>query len=156
MQKIRRAPIVTALVIGIILQVLFIFPDMKDTPAKAVIEFSVAYFDVDKSMEDRLCDERKTVDGLDVVDAYIQKKVKEAKERGLSLFYLKDKLYNIRTESVARDENSAEIRLTAEVKPPLKSFFTQEKSRQIDEVVKVVYEDGQWKVCGRLFSLPGN
>ncbi|MBW2218252.1 MAG: hypothetical protein JRF40_01970 [Deltaproteobacteria bacterium] len=156
MQKIRLAPIISALVIGAALQVLFIFPDIKDTPNKAVIEFATAYFKVDKSMGNRLCDERKTVNGTDVVEEYIQIKTKEARDRGLSMFYLKDKLYNIRTKSAKRDKSSVEIRLTAEVKPPLKSFFTNEDYRQIDEIIKVINDNGKWKVCGRLFSLPGN
>jgi hypothetical protein len=156
MQNIRLAPILAALFIGVVLQVLFIFPDTKDTPGKAVIEFATAYFKVDKSMEDRLCNERKTVDGMDVVDEYIHMKTKEAKDRGLSMFYLRDKLYDARTESVKRDETSAEIRLTGKVRPPLKSFFTQEDYRYINEVITVVNDNGKWKVCGKLFSLPGN
>lgn len=156
MQKIKFAPILSAIIIGALLQVLFIFPDIKDTPGKAVIEFSTAYFKVHESMADRLCEERKVVNGTDVVEEYIQIKTKEAEERGLSMFYLRDKLYNPRTESVKKNTDSAEIRLTAEVKPPLKSFFTQEDYRQIDEIITVVNDNGKWKVCGKLFSLPGN
>lgn len=156
MQKIKFAPILSAIIIGALLQVLFIFPDIKDTPGKAVIEFSTAYFKVHESMADRLCEERKVVNGTDVVEEYIQIKAKEAEGRGFSMFYLRDKLYNPRTESVKKNTDSAEIRLTAEVKPPLKSFFTQEDYRQIDEIITVVNDNGKWKVCGKLFSLPGN
>jgi hypothetical protein len=156
MQKIKLAPIFSAIIIGALLQVLFIFSDIKDTPSKAVIEFTTAYFKVDESMADRLCDERRVVDGTDVVEKYIHMKTREAEERGLSMFYLRDKLYNPRTESVRKDTASAEIRLTAKTKPPLKSFFTQEDYSQIDEIITVINDNGKWKVCGKLFSLPGN
>ena len=156
MQKINFAPIISAVIIGVLLQVLFIFPDIKDTPSKAVIEFATAFFKVDASMADRLCDDRKVVNGIDTVEEYIQIKTKEAGERGLGMFYLRDKLYSPRTETLKRDASSAEIRLTGEVKPPLKSFFTQEGYRQIDEIITVINDNGKWKVCGKLFSLPGN
>jgi len=156
MQKIKPAPIISAVMIGVVLQVLFIFPDIKDTPSKAVIEFATAYFKVDASMADRLCDDRKVVNGVDTVEKYIQIKTEEAKDRGLSMFYLRDKLYSPRAETLKKDASSAEIRLTGEVKPPLKSFFTQEGYTQIDEVIAVINDNGKWKVCGKLFSLPGN
>jgi len=135
------------------LQILFIFPDMKDTPTKAITEFTEAYFKVDRSMINRLCDQSKTVNDIDVVDRYIDAKSKDAENRGFGMFYMKDRVSNLRTQIISRDDSSAKLRLTAKVKPPLKAFFTGEGYRSIDEIVTVINEDGKWKVCGNIFSI---
>jgi len=149
----RFAPLAIPIMIGVALQILFIFPDMRDTPTKALTEFTEAYFKVDRSMTDRLCDQSKTVNDVDVVDRYIEAKFKDAEDRGFGMFYMKDRVSNLRTHIISRDDSSAKLRLTAKVKPPLKAFFTGEGYRSIDEVVTVINEDGKWKVCGNIFSI---
>lgn len=146
-------PIMMTLIIGLSLQLLFIIPDSKDTPSRAVTEFAKAYFKADETMADRLCDESKYKDGVNLVARYINAKKQDATERGLSMFYLRDKLYNVRTYAVKRDGDSAEIKLTAERKPPLKAFFTKEDYRPVSEVFTVVNDDGKWKVCGNVFGM---
>ncbi len=149
----RFTPLAIPIIIGVVLQILFIFPDRRDTPTKAITEFTEAYFNVDRSMIDRLCDQSKTVNDVDVVDRYIETKSKDAADRGFGMFYMKDRVSDLRTRLISRDDSSATLRLTAKVKPPLKAFFTGEGYRSIDEVVTVINEDGKWKVCGNIFSL---
>jgi hypothetical protein len=149
----KIAPFALTLIIGVVLQVLFIFSDIKDTPTKAVTEFTKAYFKADKAMADRLCEESKTVSDIDVIDRYIQQKEKEASERGYGMFYMSDSVYNLRTHIISQDESSVELRLTGEAKPILKAFFTGEAPKQIDEVIRVVNDNGKWKVCGNVFSI---
>ena len=60
-QDTRIVGIILAVVLGIILQVIFVFADSIDKPYKAVLEFSKAYFWIDESMSERLCDERKII-----------------------------------------------------------------------------------------------
>ena len=149
----RFTPLAMPIVIGIALQILLIFPDMRDTPTKAVTEFTEAYFKVDRSMTGRLCEQSKTANDVDVVDRYIESKSKDAEDRGFRMFYMKDWVYNLRTHIISRDDSSAKLRLTAKVKPPLKAFFTGEGYRSIDEIITVINEDGKWKVCGNIFSM---
>jgi len=151
----RIAPFALTVIIGVVLQTLFIFQDIKDTPAKAVIEFTKAYFQADKAMADRLCVESKIVNNIDVVDRYIQQKKQEASDRGFGMFYMSDSVYNLRTHMIRQDDSSVELRLTGEAKPALKAFFTEEAAKPIDEVVRVVKHNGIWLVCGNIFSIAG-
>ncbi len=159
LRNIKIIPIIVTIIIGVVLQLGLTINDMKDTPYRAVKEFTVAYFKADKSMADRICEERKTADGVDVVDQYIYKKTVEAKDRGLSKSYLNEKLNHLRLDIAECNEcnNSfVKIKVTGRTKPVLKAFFTGEDYKEIDEIISVVKKGKMWKVCGKLFSLPGN
>jgi hypothetical protein len=149
----RGAIIGLAVLIAVILQIVFIFADRRDTPSKAVVEFAKAYFWLDKpGMTERLCEELRTNDP-DVIDRYIHSVADEARERGFGLLYMKNTLSGIETYTLAREGEKAEIRIVSHRKSPLRSFFTGE-SHKVDEVVRVVRENGRWKVCGDAFALP--
>ncbi|MBA3019421.1 MAG: hypothetical protein KJ550_01570 [Proteobacteria bacterium] len=141
------------IVIAFFLQVLFVYADTKDTPNKAVAEFAKACFGLDSSMADRLCQESLIVDGVNVVDKYIDSVTTKAKAEGFRPFFTKNFLYHVQTNTVSKNDNKAKIRLTCEIKHPLRSFFTKESSRKIDETIDLINEDGKWKVCGDVFSL---
>ncbi len=155
-KRINFVSIILTIIAAVIFQVGFICIDIKDTPAKAVKEFAKAYFRIDASMAERLCENRKTVNNTDTIDQYIHEKTKDAADRGFGLSYVRDKLYDARTTTINKSDGSVYVRLTARVRPPLKSFFSGEGYREIDETIKVINDDGKWKVCGKLFSLPGN
>jgi hypothetical protein len=152
-QASRIAPFAATLIIAVILQLIFIIPDIKDTPTKAVTEFTKAYFHADKSMADRLCKDARIVDGIDVVDRYIYQKTREASERGYGMFFMTDSVYNLKSQIIRRDGASVEVRVTGKAKPLLKSFFTGEKEKTIDEVVRLVNDNGRWLICGNVFSI---
>ena len=145
------------ILLGLLLQVVFCFADNIDTPHKAAVEFARAYFGLDGSaMSERLCDERRVVEGVNVVDKYIYLATREARDRGFGLFYVKNKLYKIETDTISEDGAKAKVKLTCYRKPPLKSFFTREPYKKVDEIINLVKEDDKWKVCGKVFSLPEN
>ena len=141
------------IVIALFLQVMFVFAENSDTPNKAVVEFAKAYFGFDKSMADRLCQERLIVDGVNVVDKYIDSVTTEAKAEGFKPFYVKNFLYHTQTNTISKDDNSAKIKFTCELKHTLRSFFTKEANQEINETIDLIKEDGKWKVCGDVFSL---
>lgn len=152
-QSNKGIAITLAVLLGIFLQVLFVFVDSQDTPNKAVVEFAKAYFQLDdEAMAERLCEDAKVVDDVDMIDQHIYLSGQKAKTLGYSLFYMKEKLYHVETRTVSKDNEKAEIRLICERKPPLQSFFTR-RSCKIDETVNVIKENGRWKVCGIPFSL---
>jgi hypothetical protein len=136
--------IALVVVLAVLLQVIFVFADSVDTPNKAVVEFAKAYYRFNPAMSERLCSE---VDGDGVlVDQYIYEAQKNARDRGYSTFYLKSSVYHARTSTLSKDNEKAQIHLTADRKPPLKSFFTKE-NYPIDQVFNLVKEDGKWKIC---------
>jgi len=150
----KISSIVFVVIIGLALQFFFIKAERIDTPNKAVAEFAKAYFRFDPAMAERLCDERKAPEDFDVVDKYIQSRVDEAKERGFGLNYIKSCLSKIKTETMAKDKESARIKLTCERRQFLLRSFFAPKTYQIDQIFNLTLEDGVWKVCGDIFDLP--
>lgn len=151
-QKEKFIPIVLSVAIGILLQLLFIVSDSKDTPTRAVTRFAKAYFKADPALADYVCEESRTAEDMDLVDNYLAEKASEAAARGLSQFYLQEKLYNLRTYRVEGGDGAVNMRLTADIKPPLKGFFTKESPREFDHTFTLVKVDGTWQVCGDVFG----
>ena len=157
----KSAGIILVLIIGFLLQLLFSIADTIDSPSKAVVQFSKAYFNLDKSMAKRICKKRLTSETVDVIDQYIYLLAKEAKERGFGINFMKNKLYHIETETISKNENEAQIRITGKIRvsinpvyPIIAKIFNIGATHKVDEIINVIKEDGKWKVCGSLFSLP--
>ena len=153
--------VATIVIIGFILQVVFVYADKIDSPHKAVVEFSKAYFWLDKAtMNKRLCNTQRTIDGVDVVDEYIQSMASKAKESGWGINYMKSTIYHIKTHTLSRDDSKAVVRLTCYKKKAINplymtvaKIFRLNKTYHIDETINVIKEDETWKVCGKLFDL---
>ena len=157
----KGAGIILVLIIGLLVQLLFSVADAIDTPNKAVVQFSKAYFNLDKSMAKKICKERLASEDVDVIDQYIYLSAKEAKERGFGINFMKNKLYHIETETLSKKENEAQIRITGKIRvsinpvyPIVAKLFNIGATHEVDEIINVIKEDGKWKVCGSLFSLP--
>ncbi|MEZ4526805.1 MAG: hypothetical protein R2941_12865 [Desulfobacterales bacterium] len=149
-----------ALVIGIAVQVILVYADAQDSPYKAATEFAKACFTYDKALlSDRLCEASKTAEDADVVGDYIYKARQEAQARGYSLgCYVKEKLYHLEAETVARTQDTAQVRLKFEKRSPLRTFFSKKDKHDVshvEEVIELVRENGQWKVCANPFSFAG-
>ncbi len=152
-QNNKIISIILVLLLAVFLQVLFVFADTQETPEKAAKTFAKAYFKYDRdTMIQRLCEESRMADDVNVVNAYLHRAWKEAKGRGYSLGYMKDYLYGLKVETLEGDYNHAKVRVTAERKNPLRSFFGG-SSHHVEETFDLVKEDGQWRVCGNPFSL---
>ncbi len=157
----RSVGIILVLVLGFLVQLFFSFADGIDSPSKAVVQFSKAYFNLDKSMAKRICKEGLASEDVDVIDQYIFLAGKEAKERGFGINFMKNKLYDIETETISKKENEAQIRITGKIRisinpvyPIVAKLFNIGATHEVDEIINVIKEDGKWKVCGNLFSLP--
>ena len=162
-QLSRSAGIILILICGFFLQVLLSYADTRDTPNKAVVEFSKAYFKLDKSMAERICKERLASEDIDVVDQYIYLAGKEAKERGFDISFMKNELYHIETEIISQNDTEAQIRITGKRRvainpayPIVTKVFDIGETYDVDETIDVKKEENKWKVCGDLFSLPTN
>lgn len=157
--KENSTALTLTLLLGIFIQVLFTFADNVDTPNKTVVAFSKAYFKLDPAMSAYLC-ETLADDEANVVDRYIQGKIKEAQIRGFAPSYLKSYLFEIKTHTLARTDDSARIRIQCHRKKSInpvyaivgKIFFLG-GTDTVDEVIELVKEDGKWKICGSPFSL---
>lgn len=160
-QLSRSVGIILVLIVGFLVQVLFSLADQKDTPNKAVVEFSKAYFQLDRSMADRICKKQLTTNDVDIVDQYLYLASKEANERGFDINFLKNKLYHIETQTLSKNDTTAKIRITGKTRvainpvyPVVAKLFNIGATQEVEETFNVIKEDSKWKVCGNLFSLP--
>ncbi len=159
-QLSRSVGIILVLIVGFLVQLLFALADAKDTPNKAVVEFSKAYFQLDRSMAERICKKQLTNDDVDIVDQYLYLTAIEANERGFDINFMKNKLYHIETETLSKSDTTAKIRITGKIRiavnhvyPIVAQLFNIGATHEVDETFNVIKEDNRWKVCGNLFSL---
>jgi len=162
-QMNKVAALILVLIVGSFVQVLFSFAGGKDTPGRAVAEFSKAYFKVDKAMAARICTERLTSGDVDLVDKYIYLTAQKAKDRGFKTDFMKHKLYNIDIETLSQSATNAQVQIKGKsrvainpVYPFVAKLFNLGNTYEVDETINVVKEDGKWKVCGNFFSFPVN
>ncbi|MFP4423295.1 MAG: hypothetical protein ACLFRG_22395, partial [Desulfococcaceae bacterium] len=138
------------------LQVLFVFADNQSSPGRTAAEFAKAYFACDEAgMMDRLCAESLVVDDINMVKQYVYEKSREAQARGFELgVYTRQKVAHLRTETLESEHDGAVVRISGEVRQPMRSFFVGEDvSRHVEAELKLIREDGRWKVCDMPFAL---
>ena len=153
--------IAAVIIVALILQVLLMTTTgHQDTPGKAAVEFSKAYFKLSENMKARLCNEIAENDGSEVVNDYLYRVADQARSEGFKVNWMKMALFNIKTETEMVDENIAEVRISCNRRRavnPLyalvaKIFFLGE-IHKVEETLTLVKENGLWKVCGEPFEL---
>lgn len=147
------------LLLGIFLQLIFVWAGNKDNPSRAAVEFTKAYFSLDPSMADRLCSEITKAENVDLVDNYLHKIHTKADARGFDRSFLRKSFDHIHTESITKND-TAVVHLTGTTRTCINPIFTWVarlfhlgKTSSVNEEIHLVLEDGQWKVCGAPFSL---
>lgn len=153
-------PLILVVLVGIVFQAIFIGIESKDTPNKAVIEFAKAYYQLDPSMSERLCDEMKVVDDVDIVDQHIFQVVEEGQNRGFGKNFVRSKLYHIDTYTQFESDTRAQVRLTgkrrASINPVYRivaQIFCLGATHEVNKTFNVIKEGGKWKVCTNLVSI---
>ncbi|MDP3283209.1 MAG: hypothetical protein Q8M56_02135 [Desulfobacterales bacterium] len=156
--KIRNLTMV--ILFGIFLQAIFMFVEAKETPNKTAVNFTKAYFTLDKSMAGYLCKTLASSENENIVEKYIQKTENEAAERGLGPDLMKSRLFNVETETISRTDKEITFKISADrivaINPLyalVSKLFQLGKIHKIEDTITVIKEDGKWKVCGKPFSL---
>lgn len=151
---------IAVLVVALVLQLFLGYLDTRDTAAKAAVNFTKAYFQLDESMADYLCSELTAEEDVDLVKTYIEHVADEARMVGFDLNYMRKKLFSVHTEIITQSESEAEVHITAQGKRNINPVFTLiaklffiGETYHIDETLKMIKEDGRWKVCGKAFLL---
>jgi len=161
-QMNKIAALILTLIIGISVQAFFVMIDCHTTPNLVAAEFSKAYFQLDRSMAEKICTERLTSsEDVDLVDKYIYLAAQEAKERGFNSNFVQYKFYNITTETLSKSWDNAQVRITGQrrvainpVYPLVTKLFNLGATHEVDAIIDLVKEDGEWKVCGNFFDFP--
>ena len=144
--------------VAFILQLVLIASDHHESPGKAAVEFSKAYFKLSSSMDERLCSDI-TGEG-DVVGDYLNRVADEARADGFDASWMKMALSHIETETQMLDDNTAEVQITCirrrsanPVYGIVAKLFSLGETHTVEETLTLVNEDDRWKVCGEPFAL---
>ena len=154
--------IAAVIVVAFILQIVLVAADHHESPGKAAVEFSKAYFKLNKAMEKRLCREITEEGESDVVSDYLNRVADQAKSEGFDASWMKMALSHIETETQMVDDNVAEVRINGNrrraVNPVfalVAKIFCLGETYKVEETLTLVKEDDLWKVCGEPFALIG-
>ena len=151
----------SVIIIALVLQVALIMVQQEETPANTAVKFAKAYYKLDRSMADQLCQEIiENDEEIDVVDEFIQQSKEAATVTGFDNNWMRSYLYHVETETSMTDENTAEVRISGNRKKYMnlvfaivaKLFFLGEVN-DFDATVTLVKEDDGWKVCGEPLDL---
>jgi len=148
------------IMLALILQVVLALAEQRDTPEKAAVEFTEAYFWLDPSMANRLCQQITQDSPNAVVANYMERVNQEARSLGYQFDYMKQGLYHIQTQTTLKDPNTAEVKLKGERRRTINPvfglvarwFFIGE-THPIEATLNLVKEGERWKVCGQPFRL---
>ncbi len=152
--------IALVVIVFVVLQGILILADHHESPGKAAVEFSKAYFMLNDSMEKHLCSQILEDEEINVVNDYINRKADQARAEGFDASWMKMALGQIETETKMLDDNKAEVHITCSrrrsVNPVFavvaKIFFLGE-TYKVEETLSLVKENDHWKVCGQPFAL---
>ena len=152
--------IAAVIVVAVILQIVLVAADHRESPGKAAVEFSKAYFKLNTVMEKRLCREITEEGESDVVSDYLNHVADQAESEGYDVSWMKMSLSHIETETQMVDDNVAEVRINCTrrraVNPVfalVAKLFSLGETHNVEETLTLVKEDGLWKVCGEPFGL---
>lgn len=153
--------LVVVILLGAFLQIILVSADHKNTPHDVAICFAKAYHRLDPGMADYLCEDVKAIDDQDTVDAYINMVTVQTAQRGFGINWAKSRLYGIHTHTVFTGENEAEVEFTAhrrkEINPVfavIAKLFHIGETHEVDETIRLVKENGKWKVCEGFLPIP--
>ena len=111
-------------------------------------------------MAEYLCSDYVGSEDSDIVSDYLTRVGDDARVNGFEFNYMRSHLYSIHTRIVSQDDAEAEVHITAERKRNINPIFTLVgkffflgETYEVDDTLKLIKEDGHWKVCGRAFSL---
>jgi len=156
----KYIPIAAVIIVAFILQVVLIAADHHESPGKAAVEFSKAYFKLNTAMAQRLCGEMTEGEQSDVVEDYLYRMADQAKAEGFDASWMKMVLSHIETETQMVDENMAEVRITCSRRRAINpvfalvaKLFCLGETHEVEEILTLVKEDDRWKVCGEPFAL---
>ena len=154
----KYIPLIIVILIGFLFQGAFILIDRTDTPTKAAVEFTQAYYLLDEdTMSARLC---RSLSKSNITETYIYKMKQAASERGFALKYVKSRLYKYNIQTIEKGADTAKVRITGKRRSSINPVFEYiamlfclVQTYEVDQVIELVKEKDQWKVCGQSFNL---
>jgi hypothetical protein len=154
----RYLPLIVAVVLGIIFQLQFISCEKADTPSKAAMAFAQAYFQLDgETLSKRLCTASSP---LETVNDYLYRVGYEAAQRGFQSKYVKSRIFHMQTHTLELSDDTARVKVVGKRRNAINpvyeytaKLFSLTRPHEVEAVLDLVKENGQWKVCGKAFGL---
>jgi len=151
-------PLVLVVLLGILVQVVLVTAQTKETPAKAAVAFTQAFYKLSPSVTERMCGD--LLEDEDLVDGLFYQTVLKAQAKGFGASYPRMQLFHVQTAVLAQDEASAQVQVTGSMKRAIHPAFAyflkmmnMGETYHLDEVVDLANEDGMWKVCGYEYAM---
>lgn len=146
---------------GALFQTALIASDCRqDAPYAVATNFAKAYFKLDPAMGQYLCSELSGDQETDAVGNHIYLTTQEARERGFSKAFMKNRFYQIHTRTRIISADEAEVHLSGKRRISICPFFAWVaqiffigETYPVEATLELVKQDGIWKVCGRPFTL---
>jgi len=147
---------ILVVILAVCFQVVFVFAESRPSATTTAIDFTKAYFMLDADMgkymsSDLIGNDEET----SPVATYIQAMTDDANTRGFEIGMLRQTIEHVETETLARDADSATIRLDGirrtcihPVFAYVARLFHLGQTHPFEETLQLVKKDGQWKVCG--------
>lgn len=156
-------PFLRILALALVLQVGFIAMDCNNAPYRAAIDFSRAYFILDPNMADHLCKGDMPTQHAAMISNFIDQLKTDMAKCGFDLSMAKSALYHVKTKTVQMNDTEAKVYLTAYRRTAINpvflftaKLFDLGKTYHVKETLKMMKEDGRWKVCSPVFDLPAD
>jgi hypothetical protein len=150
----KYLPLIVAVLIGLLFQLIFIFLDKTETPSKAAMAFVQAYYLLDEqTLLDRLCQKSASTE---MVDNYLYRVTQEAAQRGFAPRYMKSRIFQMHTQTLEKSDDTAKVRIIGKrrnsinpVYEYVSRLFCLTTAYDVETDLNLVKENGQWKVCGK-------
>ena len=122
MDRFRKLiPLVLVVLLGVMVQVVFVAAQSKDTPARAAVEFTKAFYKLSPDVKERMCSDLLEDEAL--IDDVFYAAVTEAKAKGFSASYPRMQLFHVQAAVLAQDEASAQVELSCSMKRAIHPHF---------------------------------
>lgn len=151
---------ILVVILAVCLQVVFVLADEKQTATGTAIDFSRAYLLLDADMDKFMCSELLGNEEESATAAFIRAMTDEARARGFDTGMIRQTIVHVETETLAQDDASATIHLQGRSRTSINPVFTYVaklfnlgQTREFEETLELVKEDGKWKVCGSPYGL---
>lgn len=153
----RFSPFSIVLLTGLLLQIIFIGIDCRETPQLVAIRFTESYFHLDPKMNFFLCKDSLNTDPSVAVPKLIERLQTETAKRGLNPKMAQSALLHLKTTTTLKSDTEAEVYLTASRKTAINSafffigkYFDLGETYPVAETLIMHKENGHWKVCACL------
>jgi hypothetical protein len=142
------------------LQLVFLIADGRQTATKTAVEFAEAFFRLDADMENFMCSDLTDTEYETAAAAHIREMTDRARDRGFTTGMVRESISHVKAETLFQDAESATIHLHGKRRTninPVFAFvaklFRLGETREFDETLELVKQDGTWKVCGEPFGM---